>query len=122
MRHATALVEKYEREASGARKREEVLQISLTEETMAHQSTKKKVDFLELENAELRNNLQATTAQNDDMKRFLAKIKELLDFFSIEKRTRNGKRKPAATAAAQTLSETKPEEEVVCAAPLPPSP
>lgn len=110
MRKATELVEKYEKEQAGGRKREEALQIALTEETLAHKSTQKKVGFLELENAEIRNNLQAALAQNVDMKRFLSKIKEMLDFFSIEKRVRNnnGKKKPAALAAAQTPPETVP--------------
>jgi hypothetical protein len=128
MRTATALVEKYERENAGGRRREEELKISLTEETLAHEATKKKVDYLELENAELRNNLQTLQAQVEDYRRFLSKIRELLDFFNIEKRTRNnnGKKKAAAAAAAQTPTETaQPEpkqEEAPCETPSPPAP
>jgi molecular chaperone GrpE (heat shock protein) len=102
---AHLLVETFKREREESKEREDRLQIQLTESVLARQSDLKKVEFLELENAELRNNLQALQSDIDGFRRLMSLIKQVLDNYGIEpppKKPRKAKSGVTIEAVPQT--------------------
>jgi hypothetical protein len=90
---AAVVFEQIQRDRTEMQRREEQLRIDLTEATLAHEGDRKKIDYLELENAELRNTITTLQTDLNECRTFLSKIKEVLDRFGIQappKKPRNG--------------------------------
>jgi hypothetical protein len=89
---AAVMLRQLKRDRETAQQREQQLQVELTEALLARQGDGKKVDFLELENAELRNNIATLQSQIEDYRTFMSRMKEILDRFGIKasEKKRNG--------------------------------
>lgn len=93
---AAVMLEQLKRDREAAIQREQELQVQLTEVVLARQGDVKKSDFLELENAELRNNIQTLQSDVENYRRFMSNVKQILDSFGIkapEKKPRKAKTK-----------------------------
>jgi hypothetical protein len=93
MTQVTKVIERYVADAKEQELHTQKLQIELTESLLAQEAFRKKIDFLELENIELRNNLQTSEAANYDKTKTLESLRSALDGLGIQKRQRNGNRK-----------------------------
>jgi molecular chaperone GrpE (heat shock protein) len=90
------MLEQLKRDREAAIQREQELQVQLTEVVLARQGDVKKIDFIELENAELRNNIQTLQSDVENYRRFMSNVKQILDSFGIkapEKKPRKAKTK-----------------------------
>jgi molecular chaperone GrpE (heat shock protein) len=90
---AAVMLHRIKQAREAAQQREQQLQVELTETVLARQGDAKKIEFLELENAELRNNIATLQSEIEDYRASMAKMKEIFDRFGIkppEKKTRNG--------------------------------
>ena len=104
---AAVAFEQLKRDREEAQAREAQLKIELTEATLAHESDRKKIGFLELENAQLRNDLQTLQSQVNDYRTFLSLQKKTLDAFNIKA----PEKKPRAPKPKKENGEPKPAEE-----------
>jgi hypothetical protein len=93
MTQVTKVIERYVADSKEQELHTQKLQIELTEALLAQEALRKKVDFLELENIELRNNLQTSESANYDKTKTLESLRSALDGLGIQKRQRNGNRK-----------------------------
>ena len=76
---ASGLVDQYKRERLEAQRREHDLQVQLTEAVLARQGDAKKIEFLELENAELRNNIQTLQSDVNALREHMSKFRHVLE-------------------------------------------
>lgn len=67
------------------RKSFEKIQSEAVEVVFRHEQDQKKINYLELENAELRNTIQTLSSQVEDFRKLLGYVKERLDYFEIRK-------------------------------------
>jgi len=102
------------RDRADAEKRIADLQIQLTEALLSRQGDGKKTEILELENAQLRNDLQSMQVDLNELRRFMSLVKQVLDKFGIkppEKRPRKVKATPAGIETPHDpLAKTPPDE------------
>jgi cell shape-determining protein MreC len=105
---AAVMLEQLKRDREDALRCEQELQVQLTEAVLARQSDVKKIEFLELENAELRNNIQTLQSDVENYRSFMSNVKKILDAFGVkapEKKLR--KAKSSVTIEAVTPSSTR---------------
>jgi uncharacterized coiled-coil protein SlyX len=104
IRQAASFVHEYKSERAAAQRRENNLQVQLTEAVLQSQSQQKKIDYLELENAEQCNNLTVLQCQVEDQRRVLSKLKEVLDAMNIKA----PEKKPRAKKTSVTIEAATP--------------
>jgi hypothetical protein len=102
MSQAAGFVEEYKRDREASLKREQELQIQLTEAVLARQGDAKKIELLELDLAAALNDKAALESQVADYKHFFVdmekintKVKEVLASFGVqapEKKPRKAKK------------------------------
>jgi hypothetical protein len=99
---AAVMLEQLKRDREDALRREQELQVQLAEAVLSHQSEGKKVIFLELENASLRNDIQTLQSDVERYREFMSKVKGILDLFGIkapEKKPRKAKKSSVSIEA-----------------------
>jgi hypothetical protein len=94
---AHLLVEQFKRDRAKAEQICEQLQVELTESVLARQGDVKKVEFLELENAQIRNDLQALQSDIDGYRNLLSLVKQVLDNYGIEAPPKKGRKEKSTT-------------------------
>lgn len=90
---AAVMLEQLKRDREAAQRREQELQIQITETLLARQADAKKIDFIELENAELRNNIANLQAQVEEYRTFMGKLKQNFDTFGIKSKPKMPRKK-----------------------------
>jgi DNA repair exonuclease SbcCD ATPase subunit len=90
---AAVMLEQLKRDREDAQRREQELQIQITETLLARQADAKKIDFLELDNAELRNNIANLQAQVEEYRTFMGKLKQNFDTFGIKSKQKTPRKK-----------------------------
>jgi hypothetical protein len=104
---AAVAYEQLKRDRLAAEKREQEMQVQLTEMVLAREGDAKKIDFLELENAELRNDIAALKTDIESYRSFMSSMKKFFDNFGIEapaKKPRNGKVKPESKPGPMAIT------------------
>jgi len=92
------------RDKAEAEKREQQLKIELTEALLGHEGINKKVSLLELENIQLRNDLQTLQVDLTEARRFMSLVRQVLDKFGVkapEKKPRPPRKKKVETETPQ---------------------
>ena len=110
---AAVLHDQLKRELINAERREQELQVQLTEALLSREGDTQKVSFLELENAELRNTIAGLQSDVEAYRQFMSSVKKVLDNFGItapQKKPRNGKPKLAEQIARDIKEGTFPEK------------
>lgn len=107
---AAVMLEQLKRDREAAQRREQELQVQVTETLLARQADAKKIDFLELDNAELRNNIATMQAQIEEYKTFMGKIKQNLDTFGIKSKPKAPRKKRRKIEITESRS-SEPEQD-----------
>lgn len=103
MEQATAVVRKFETEHLAAQTKIDELSTAVIKAAADQKQDRQKIGFLELENLQLRNDIQNLSATNEGYRQFFERILEKCDEFDIQRRP-----KPA-----RAKRERKPKQETV---------
>jgi uncharacterized protein (DUF885 family) len=79
---AAVMLEQLKRDREDALKREDELKVQLAESVLARQGDANKIEFLELENAELRNNAATLQADLNNFRTFLSNARRTIDMLN----------------------------------------
>jgi len=98
---AAVILEGFKRERLQLQQEIESLKIQLTEALLGHDGNSKKVAFLELENVQLRNDIQTLQTDLHNMREMWSKVRAVLEHWGVkppEKKPRKKKeKKPEST-------------------------
>jgi len=95
---AAVQLHRHRKEVADLKNEIDSLRVQLAEATLGHNGSHKKIAVLELENSQLRTEIQTLQSDLNDLKRYLSLQKQVYDRFNIkapEKKPRKKKEKPA---------------------------
>lgn len=100
---AAVILEQFKRERLQLQQEVESLKIQLAEAALGHNGDRKKVTFLELENVQLRNNIQTLQTDLHNMREMWSKVRAVLDMWGV-KAPEKKPRKSRAVSTGNAIS------------------
>lgn len=123
MEQATAVVRKFENEHLAAQTEIEKLSAAVIQAAADQKSDRQKIGFLELENLQLRNDIQTLSATVEGYRQFYERILEKCDEFDIKRQPKPARakreRKPSTKEALPPCETSSTNSETDSQAPLP---
>ena len=95
------------RRIAGAEDRENALKAEVAEAVLARAGDQRKIEFLERENAQLRNDIQTLQSDRSEKDRFMSLVRQVLDKFDVKA----PEKKPRAPRVSKKAKEQQANEQ-----------